>query len=202
MLQDRRRLTSRVHGSRMEAEQLHLVFLAFALPQLRACRRCLHDEARGRRPRESEEDLPQFTGSGRFGRFAIYLTDGKRRQLLVASTREHLDVRWQMNMASFCLRTKASFVPSRSPMHHAALFAKTANLVLELSIDSDSSSGEHLPKLDTKYWYFMPTLSRLRSDPYFFYHKVLIRITLARWLWMFCELSRFMLVLSLPFAEA
>lgn len=43
----RRRLTSRVHGSGMEAEQLHLVFLAFAFPRFRGdgdgCVGELHD---------------------------------------------------------------------------------------------------------------------------------------------------------------
>lgn len=36
---------------------------------------------------------------------------------LLPRGRKHLDVRWQMNMASLRLRTKASFVPPRSPMH-------------------------------------------------------------------------------------
>lgn len=94
----------------MEVEQLHLVLLAFAFPRL-------GDGA----PRDG-------MGIGRDARGMIVRSRESTRRLSFGNgwlaahpAREHLDVRWQMNMASFCLRTwstKASFVPSRSPMHH------------------------------------------------------------------------------------
>lgn len=119
-IEGRRRLTSRVHRPGMEVEQLHLVLLAFALPRLGA-------------------GAPDGMRLGRDGRGMIVRSRESLRRPSSGNgcsaahlAREHL-ARWQMNMASFCLRTKASFVPSRSPMHHntAAVghvgFARAAN---------------------------------------------------------------------------
>lgn len=76
----RQRLTSRVNGSGMEAEQLHLVFLAFAFPRFLGD--VLHGgNARGERDRSLSDRLQL-----RF--FSSYPT-----AVATPSSREHLNVR-------------------------------------------------------------------------------------------------------------
>lgn len=76
-----RRLTSRVHGSGMEAEQLHLVFLAFAFPRLGDG--VLHV---GTRTGRDAREILRYRGSI----FRLLFGDSSR---LAHPVREHLDVR-------------------------------------------------------------------------------------------------------------